>query len=319
MIKIRDRKISVDVLEELRQFEWRKGEIRGEKWLSCSPFRLEKNRSFAINLSNGLYIDSGLDDDYWRKGSFQKLLSFLLGCSVKEAEDFLLEKYSPFYKNVNELQLKLNLSLPPKESLLILDKGIYEKYNYKNDYLLKDRGISEEVLKRFRVGFDPKNNLSSFVWFDKNGNPINIKFRQNNNKKFFYLKGGSPIKNHIYLLHDVYESKPETIFITESEIDSLYIRSLGKGYHSVALGGSNLSPIQERLLISSPAKKCVICTDNDKSGDRISTTLEQKLNGYKMIEKIKLPENIKDVNEISLEELRTVLNNRSRSVFNFSL
>ena len=319
MIKIRDRKIGVDILEELHQFEWRKGEIRGEKWLSCSPFRLEKNRSFAVNLSNGLYIDSGLDDEYWRKGTFQKLLAFLLGCSIKEAEDFLLEKYSPFYKNVNELQLKLNLSLPPKESLLILDKGIFDQFNYKNEYLLKDRRISEDILKKFKVGYDPKNNLSSFIWFDKNGNPINIKFRQNDNKKFFYLKDGSPIKNHIYLLHDVYESKAETIYITESEIDSLYIRSLGKGFDSVALGGSNLSSIQERLLISSPAKKLVICTDNDKQGERISSTLEQKLNGYKMIEKIKLPENIKDVNEMELEELRNILNNRSRTAFKFSL
>ena len=318
MIKIRNKQIHVDILEELQQFQWKKSEVRGVKWLACSPFRPEERHpSFAVNLENGLYIDSAFDDEYWRKGSFQKLMAFLLGCTVQDAEDFLLEKYSPFYRNVNELQLKLHLSIPPKKSSFTLDKGIFEHYNYKNPYLLKERGINQQVLDEFKVGFDPNNNLSVFIWCNKSGQPINAKFRKNTSKKFYYLKDAAPVGEHIYLLHDIFKKKPHTGYITESEIDSLYIRSLGHDFPAVALGGSNVSKMQERLLLSSPVKNWVICTDNDKAGHRISRNLEERMNGYKQIEKIKLPNGIKDVNELPLEDLRNILIDRQPIGFDF--
>jgi 5S rRNA maturation endonuclease (ribonuclease M5) len=318
MIKIRNRQVHIDILEELQQFQWKRAEVRGVKWLACSPFRPEERHpSFAVNLENGLYIDSALDDEYWRKGSFQKLLAFLLGCNVQEAEDFLLEKYSPFYRNVNELQLKLHLSIPPKRTSLTLDNGIFEQFNHKNPYLLAERRIDQQVLDEFKVGFDPHNNLSVFIWSDKSGQPINAKFRKNTSKKFFYLKNAAPVGEHVYLLHDFFQNEYDTGYITESEIDSLYIRSLGKEFPAVALGGSNVSKEQERLLLTAPVRNWVLCTDNDKQGHRISKNLAQKLNGYKKVEKIHLPEHIKDVNELPLEELRSVLKARKAVGFSF--
>ena len=310
MLKVRGKLLHVDVLEEIQQFEWNRGEIRGSKWLSCSPFRLEKKPSFAVHLESGLYIDSALEDDYWRKGPFQKLLSFLLGCTVEEAEDFLLEKYSPFYKNINELELKLKLSLPQRKINIPLDNGIFERFNFTNNYLINERGIKKEILDEFKVGFDPRNNCSVFIWFDKAGQPVNAKFRKNSSKKFFYLKDASPISNHIYLLNTLYGKRYKTGYITESEIDSLYIRSLGEDFPAVALGGSNLSEQQKRLLLSAPVDSWVICTDNDKAGKRIEKEIQNKLNGYKRIEKINLPEGIKDVNELPLDALKEILKNR---------
>lgn len=315
MINVRDRELAVDVLEELAPYELNRAEIKGEKLIACSPFRNERRPSFAVHLIEGTYIDSG-GTDYWRKGNFQKLLSFLSGLDVLEIEDYLIQKYSPFHMEIEKMELNLNL-IEEKPSYASLTEDSVSPYKNTNHYLLNERGLKEEVLKRFNVGYEPATNSSVFVWRDKNGKVVNFKFRKNDTKKFFYLQGGEPIKNHIYNFHEVVKNKIKKIYITESEIDALYINGLGEEYMAVALGGANLSKKQEELLKSSSVREIVLCFDNDEAGERIKKYTIEKLMGIKELFSIYLPENIKDVNELDLESLEKTLKTAEKVGFSF--
>jgi hypothetical protein len=308
LLIVREKELNVNILEELEQFDWEQGKVRGLKWLSCSPFRSEKNPSFAIHLEDGTYIDSGSDDPYWRKGNLQKLMSYFWSTDIEEVEQYLLEKYSPFHMNTDDMELNLNLSHDRKPQRVEISLEILNRYKHPNPYLTNERRVKQEVLDEFNIGYAQRDNVSTFVWTDKKGIPVNIKFRRTDNKKFFYLPSGEPIKNHLFLYHDIWLNKRDTVFITEAEIDALYIRNLS-GFYSIATGGANLSEAQERLLLASPCKKIVLCFDNDEAGKRVSDYTKKKLMGYKEVFTITLPNGVKDVNELPLSQLKDILEN----------
>ena len=60
-LKVRGRILDVDYYEELEPYldRFNRVKLTGEKLISCSPFRPDTSPSFAVNLFNGTWIDSG--------------------------------------------------------------------------------------------------------------------------------------------------------------------------------------------------------------------------------------------------------------------
>lgn len=294
--------LDIDYLEELEEYEiWDRQRVRENKFQACSPFRSEKHPSFAVNLENGLWIDSGASNDDWRKGNFVTLLAWLRQETGEETIEYLIEKYAPFNVDVDTLELDLNLVLdeePPKVFTLEEVGHLLKASDY-----LKGRGISEKVQKALQTGFDDKHNGVALPWHDKDGNIINIKFRSIKDKYFWYADGQA-IKYHLYGLFLVRKLKKETVFIVESEIDALYLWS--HGFPAIALGRAGMSDAQKELLLNSGIKTLVICTDNDKAGRRAGLEIIGELNGYMDIHTIEFPDGVKDVNEMTPDVLKNL-------------
>lgn len=303
--------LKVDVLEELNYFDWNRAKVKPDEMVACSPFRNEKSPSFSINLTTGQWIDFG-SDDHFSKGNLITLLSYLRNETPNEVETYLLERYGIDLTDVESLNLDFDLNFDTKVETII-DIETYKQYAFRHPYLGK-RGVSEKVQKAFKVGFDKKANAVSLAWFDVKGNIINIKFRSVKSKIFFYYPNGQPIRNHIYGMHFVYKMNLEKVFIVESEIDALYLWS--NGFPAIALGGSNISDAQRKLILRSPIKTLVIATDNDRVGEEIKERLMTDLVGYKELHSITFPENAKDVNDLSPEQLKTIASNTKPVYFN---
>ena len=71
---------------------------------------------------------------------------------------------------------------------------------------------------------------------------------------------------------------------------------------------------QRNLIIQSPIEELILATDNDLAGQRIATSIYMQLNGYVVIKNINLPEHVKDINELTQDELLGIV-----SVFKNSL
>jgi DNA primase len=84
------------------------------------------------------------------------------------------------------------------------------------------------------------------------------------------------------------------------------------GFPAIALGGSNISEKQKQLIYRSPIKTLILATDNDRVGREIREKVFKMFVGYKEIHEISLPEGVKDVNDLSPEQLKTVANNDSK-------
>lgn len=304
MINIRGHLIEVDILEELDKFEWEKGKVRGGKLLACSPFRPERRPSFAVNLENGSWIDSGGTVEEWKKGNLVKLLSWLRNESIEDTEFYLLSKYKTISFDTDNLELKINLTLeePKARTLTVEDLKPFSVYHS----YLNGRGITEKVKRAFKVGYSKKDKAITLPWFNWKGDIVNIKFRSVVNKRFWYMPECEGIANHVYGLHFVRKMKPSEVFIVEGEIDCMYLWS--QGFPAIALGGANMTEQQEKLIKQLPIKSLVIATDNDLAGKKIRDYITERMFGIIPVREIYLPSHAKDVNDLSPSELKSVVN-----------
>src|SRR5699024_1935235 len=122
-----------------------------------SPFRDERKPSFYINLDTGLWVDHGAETDSWKKGNIISLLSFLNNVSYEETEDYLLEKYNVVVTEVEGLELNINIQMEEKKPKFFTAQDLKPYLFRKKSYLL-NRGVSEEIQKKFVVGYDKKSD-----------------------------------------------------------------------------------------------------------------------------------------------------------------
>lgn len=297
--------LDINISDELEDFTFDRMRIRGEKLQCCSPFRTENSPSFAINLESGLWVDSGANDDKLRKGNLITFLAYMRGVSFEEVEQYLIEKYYNMLSDIDDIQLEINLDLNVKENKYIPVERMLKFKSFSN--YLTNRGISTEIQDLFNTGVDKCSRAVSFVWNDISGNIINIKYRLVDKKTFYYEKEGRPIRNYLYGLYQCKQKKAKRIWICESEIDALTLWS--NGQCAVALGGSALSENQKKLILTSGAVELVVATDNDGVGIMLRDILIEEFMGAMDIYKPKFPIGIKDINELTVEQLDTVILN----------
>ncbi|MFD9628605.1 toprim domain-containing protein [Peribacillus muralis] len=305
-MKVRDIEIDVDIYEEIMNYSWRNGRKKGDEFVCCSPFRDEQNPSFSINLETGLWIDFGSSEDYWKKGNLVKLLAWLEDFTTEEAEEMLLDAYGIILDDSDDRDLIINIQKDIEEEPKTFSREELSPYLFRNKTYLAKRGISDEVMKQFIVGYDKEKEAVAFFWMDwRTGKVINVKLRSTKSKVFFYIDGGQQIRNHLFGLYQVIKGGHKEIAVVESEIDCLYLWSLG--VPAVALGSSNFSDEQRRKLLLSGVETIILATDNDKAGFRIKKQMERQLIGQVRLKELYLPPYAKDVNDLVPQELLNYL------------
>lgn len=306
VVSVRGRSVAVDIERELDAFEWNQKSIRGGKLLACSPFRKdgkERHPSFAVRLDNGVWIDSGAGEGEWRQGSFIRLLAALRQETESETEEYLLTMYDANYADVESLELSLNLRMDETYKEIQLPSPLLVPYRFRHSYLEK-RGIDEKTQRLFQIGYDRESKAITIPWHNRAGALINVKFRSVKEKKFWYLQGGDKISNHLYGLDLIISRQITRAYITEAEIDCMYLWA--NGLPAVAIGGSSLSRSQRESLLRSGIRELVIATDNDPAGAKAGERIAADLSGWIDLYKLVIPHGYKDVNELSPQELTAV-------------
>ena len=277
MIKVRGYFVPVDVRAEIEAYEWEQPTWRGDRLIACSPFREERSPSFAVNFENGTFIDSGGDGEY-RVGNFVKLLAFLRNETYDETADYLISLYSPELGEIDRLELPdISDWMGEEENRTVFPREAIEDFRYVHPYL-ENRGIPQNVQRAFDVGYDPKTQSVVLVWHNVKGEIVSWKQRSVNDKKFWYVKGGQPIRNHLFGIHWVVKRGFKKVWIVESEIDALTLWS--KGIPAVAIGTSYLSKQKRDLLLQVGVEELVIATDNDKDGRKALQSIVKQLAGH---------------------------------------
>lgn len=294
MIRIRGLDIPVDIQSEIESHDWERASWKGDRLIACSPFREENNPSFAVNLENGTFIDSGGDGEF-RKGNFVKLLAYLRGMTYEDTEEYLLSTYSIHYGDIEEMELpSIDDWLDEDHNDRTFDKDDLKPYLYKHPYLER-RGIPYKIQRAFDVGYDPNTQSVVLVWHDLNGNIVSWKHRSVHDKKFWYVKGGQPIRNHLYGIHWIVKRGFKKAWIVESEIDALTLWS--QGIPSIAIGTSFLSKAKKDLILKTGIETLVIATDNDEDGLKGKRSIVEALAG--MVELYEVDWNGVAVNDIN--------------------
>ncbi len=175
------------------------------------------------------------------------------------------------------------------------------------DYLTKERGLEEETIEHFQLGYDESRNAVAIPNF-KNGELINFKYRLLGKQDTRYT---SEANAEIWLYHEegleIAEDKDGAVAIAEGEFDCMSLWQAGfKNVVSSGAGANTYRPWVEKM---DKLKSVWIAYDNDEPGQTAARELAEAI-GPEKCRNVKYPEGIKDANDFILnidpKELRDV-------------
>lgn len=245
----------------------------------------------------------GHTDDLVGKWGWQWLLRNFATVQVEERKDVDLDfsrniggrvfnSFSAAGKHKNQIGRvdKLDKTYVSEEEL--------DKYRYTHPYILK-RGISEEVINLFDIGWDSRTNCITFPNLDKYGNCLFVARRSVKQKFFQYPPH---VQKEVYGIYQLYKLHvfPSEVIVCESMIDALSFWTVGK--YAVALNGTG-NDTQFKQLRELPCREIILATDMDEAGLRARERIRKNMRNTKIISEYFFPEGRKDANDCTKEEL----------------
>ena len=190
-----------------------------------------------------------------------------------------------------------------------------DKYRYIHPYMYK-RGLTDGVIELFDVGYDAETDCITFPIRDTKGNCLFVARRSVRTKWFNYPVGA---EKPLYGLYELYHKPltvqknqigfrggkifPGEVIVTESMLDALSFWTIGK--YAVALNGLG-NELQFQQLRDLPCRKLILATDNDRAGREARKRIRQNVQN-KLITEYIFPDNRKDANECTKEELKHLI------------
>ena len=194
-----------------------------------------------------------------------------------------------------------------------------DKYRYIHPYMYK-RGLTDEVIELFDIGYDKDTDCITFPIRDISGNTLFIARRSVKSKFFNYPEG---VEKPLYGLYEytrvaselskgvmfmrinpvLLESLQE-IIVCESMLDALSFWTVGK--YAVALNGLG-NELQFKQLRELPCRKIILATDADERGMSARKRIRKNLQNTKIVTEYIFPYGRKDANECTKEELENLL------------
>lgn len=187
----------------------------------------------------------------------------------------------------------------PKIEKTFLDESILTEYDYYHPYMWH-RKLSKEVVDMFRVGYDKNRDAITFPVYDEKHRLVMVTARSVNTKRFWIP---ADVQKPVYLLYHLLENNIKTAYVCESQINALYMWSLG--YCSCALFGTG-SETQYETLRKCGIRNFITCFDGDEAGQRGAYRFRKNIPKDCFITDIHLPAG-KDVNDLSAEEIKNLL------------
>ena len=252
----------------------------------------------------------GHTDDVIGSFGWQWLLKNFATVQIEERKDVDLD-FSRYSTNSS-------LGISDRDGCRTGNRGIsfvteqeLDKYRYFHPYMYK-RGLTDEIIELFDIGYDKDTECITFPVRDINGNTLFIARRSVKSKFFNYPDG---VEKPLYGLYELYtyafsgvkkqpfwhiDGAPQEVIVCESMLDALSFWTVGK--YAVALNGVE-SELQIRQLKELPCRKIILATDSDEKGMLARQRLRKKIGDRKLITDYMFPKGRKDANECTKEEL----------------
>lgn len=176
-------------------------------------------------------------------------------------------------------------------------------------YLMEERGLSEETIKHFKIGFRSKFKSKDGRTYDagphislpgfENGKCVYLKYRSidpNVDKK---KKWRREVGCKTVLFNDeaISDHEFDEIFIAEAEIDCMSIWNAGfRNVVGLTAGADTFESIQEWYDKLERFKKVYLVMDNDEAGQAGAKKIARRL-GLGRVYNIELPADVKDPND----------------------
>lgn len=196
-----------------------------------------------------------------------------------------------------------------------------EKYRYVHPYMY-ERGLTDEVIELFDIGYDRDMQAITFPVRDVHGNCLFIARRSVKTKFFNYPEGVEKPLYGLYEYHkDIHDKtyvgkwagqeitsgkyflQSLPVIVCESMLDALSFWTVGK--YAVALNGLG-NELQFQQLRNLPCREIILATDMDERGLRARERIRTNMQNTKIIGEYFFPKGCKDANDCTKEQLKNL-------------
>lgn len=265
---------SIDIVDYISQFVELTPK-NGEFWgLSC--FKQENTPSFSVRRDPPVFNDFSSG----KGGGLLKFVCEYFNCSKHEAVD-ILKKYAGYEGEIEEGAPEMEATKvfkqfrPPiqkeKKSRQVLNEHVLDKYDRRSNKLdvWRREGISNEVLKKFQVMYDPFSNRLVYPIRSPTGDIVNIggrtldpEWKEKGLRKYTYFYKWE-VMDVIYGLYEHYQAILDAgeIILFEG-CKSVYIAETWGIRNTGAILTSHLNDSQMKIL-AKLAQPVVFALDKD--------------------------------------------------------
>lgn len=224
-------------------------------------------------------------------GTLIDLISYCLNINILDASEWLEERFGDSFLVTQTFLPEIDLNVSKK---VFMKEEDLDQYKYIHPYVL-NRGISEDIIKKFTIGCTPDGKYVTFPCWDEHNHLIGIFKRSTTGKEFIIPQN---IDKPIYLLNFILNEHQDKVFVCESQFNALSLWTWG--YPAIALFGTG-SKEQYQILKKSGIRNFVLCFDGDEAGRKGKDRFIQNMKSSCFISFKNLPEG-KDVNNLTKEE-----------------
>lgn len=170
-----------------------------------------------------------------------------------------------------------------------------DKYRYIHPYMY-ERGLTDEIIERFDVGYDKERKEITFPVRDIEGRCVFVAGRSTE-RKFFRLPKG--MDKPIYQGYRFFDGSYKVAYITESFLNCLTCWKYDKP--SMAMIGTG-NKKQYEILNKLPVREYILAFDPDEAGRKAKERFRKNVHG-KIIKELVYPDN-RDINDLQEEFLK---------------
>lgn len=267
--------------------------------------------SFYVSENNGAWLC--FNPSCGETGNITQLVKRITGKNDFEAIRLITAKEAQALDNFDEVLNQMFEDKPEFEefSQETLDRLHADLAGNKNarDYL-ESRGINQDSMKYFKLGYSPAMNMVVTPVHSPDGLPVGIVGRDIEQKRF---------KNSVNLpknktLFNIHRAKRigDQVIIVESNFDAIRVHQSGFPNVVATLGG-HISTDNINLL-NRYFNKIIIMTDSDSAGRDLGLAISNKLKNKDILwasysyGKI-YPHDAKDAGDLTEEEIKLCINN----------
>lgn len=228
------------------------------------------------------------------------IINIIAQCFEKDvvfATEWLNDNFADVF--VEELLELEEISFNNSIKVKYLDESILDEYSYFHPYVF-NRGISEEVVRKFRVGCTPDGQYITFPCWDEHDKLIGIFKRSTTSKEFIIPKN---IDKPIYLLNFILKENIDSVYVVESQFNALTLWTWG--YPAICLFGTGTKS-QYDILNKSGIRNYKLCFDGDSAGDKGRDRFMKYIKSDSIVDIINIPRG-KDVNDLTKDFFDTLL------------
>lgn len=239
-----------------------------------------------------------------------KVIGDLFGENEEFGKEWLISRYANVFIQQEEYLPPIELTIP-KTNIKTIDEQELIQYDFYHPYMWT-RGLSKSVVDQFRIGYDKQREAITFPVYDEKHRLVMITARSVLTKRFYIPED---VNKPVYLLFDLIERGCTNAVVCESQINTLYMRSLFPNIPSIGLFGTG-SKTQLETLKKSGIRNYILCFDGDEAGRKGAARFKQKLGDSVFITDIILPP-YKDVNDLSKDQLIQLFYNQGVDLTKF--